>query len=343
MPGISGIIAIVIQPAEKTPDSLSIEQVNALARDDMQAVDALIRQSLQSDVTLVSQVSEHIVTSGGKRLRPLIVLLAARALGYRGDQQIHAAAIIEFIHTATLLHDDVVDSSARRRGQDTANTVFGNQASVLVGDFLYSRAFQMMVQIGRMRVMQILADATNMIAAGEVMQLMNIHDPDVTEADYRKVIYRKTARLFEAGAQIAAVLTDRDPNDESAMICYGQNLGTAFQLVDDALDYNASAEELGKNLGDDLAEGKPTLPLIYAMEKCSDHQRKMLRTAIEEGGLDKLDEIQTIVESTGALQYTAERAQEAAEIAINALSGIPDSDYKQAMIAIADFAVQRRS
>jgi len=343
MPGKSGIIAGVTQPAEKTPDSLSIEDVNALAGDDMQAVDALIRQSLQSDVTLVSQVSEYIVTSGGKRLRPLIVLLAARALGYRGNHQVHAAAIIEFIHTATLLHDDVVDSSARRRGRDTANTVFGNQASVLVGDFLYSRAFQMMVQIGRMRVMQILADATNMIAAGEVMQLMNVHDPDVTEADYRKVIYRKTARLFEAGAQIAAVLTDRDPNDESAMICYGQNLGTAFQLVDDALDYNASPEELGKNLGDDLAEGKPTLPLIYAMENCTASEKKMLRTAIEEGGLDKLDEIQSIVESTGALQYTAARAQEAAEMAINALSGIPESDYKQAMIAIADFAVRRRS
>ena len=343
MPGISGIIAGVIQPAEKAPDSVSIEDVNALASDDMQAVDALIRQSLQSDVTLVSQVSEYIVTSGGKRLRPLIVLLAARALGYRGNHQIHSAAIIEFIHTATLLHDDVVDSSARRRGRDTANTVFGNQASVLVGDFLYSRAFQMMVQIGRMRVMQILADATNMIASGEVMQLMNIHDPDVTEADYRKVIYRKTARLFEAGAQIAAVLSDRDPNDESAMICYGQNLGTAFQLVDDALDYNASPEELGKNLGDDLAEGKPTLPLIYAMEKCTDSERKMLRAAIEAGGLDKLDEIQAVVESTGALQYTAARAQEAAEMAINALSGIPESDYKQAMIAIADFAVRRRS
>ena len=343
MPGISGIIAGVIQPAEKAPDSVSIEDVNALASDDMQAVDALIRQSLQSDVTLVSQVSEYIVTSGGKRLRPLIVLLAARALEYRGNHQIHSAAIIEFIHTATLLHDDVVDSSARRRGRDTANTVFGNQASVLVGDFLYSRAFQMMVQISRMRVMQILADATNMIASGEVMQLMNIHDPDVTEADYRKVIYRKTARLFEAGAQIAAVLSDRDPNDESAMICYGQNLGTAFQLVDDALDYNASPEELGKNLGDDLAEGKPTLPLIYAMEKCTDSERKMLRAAIEAGGLDKLDEIQAVVESTGALQYTAARAQEAAEMAINALSGIPDSDYKQAMIAIADFAVRRRS
>jgi octaprenyl-diphosphate synthase len=343
MPGNSGIIASVMQPAEITRDSLSIGDVNALAGDDMQAVDALIRQSLQSDVTLVSQVSEYIVTSGGKRLRPLIVLLAARALGYRGNHHVHAAAIIEFIHTATLLHDDVVDSSARRRGRDTANTVFGNQASVLVGDFLYSRAFQMMVQIGRMRVMQILADATNMIAAGEVMQLMNVHDPDVSEADYRKVIYRKTARLFEAGAQIAAVLTDRDPNDESAMICYGQNLGTAFQLVDDALDYNASPEELGKNLGDDLAEGKPTLPLIYAMGKCTASEKKMLRTAIEEGGLDKLDEIQTIVESTGALQYTAARAQEAAEMAINALSGIPESEYKQAMIAIADFAVQRRS
>jgi octaprenyl-diphosphate synthase len=343
MAGISGIIAGVIQPAEKALVSLSIEDVNALASDDMQAVDALISQSLQSDVTLVSQVSEYIVTSGGKRLRPLIVLLASRALGYRGNHQIQAAAIIEFIHTATLLHDDVVDSSARRRGRDTANTVFGNQASVLVGDFLYSRAFQMMVQIGRMRVMHILADATNMIAAGEVMQLMNVHDPDVTEADYRKVIYRKTARLFEAGAQIAAVLSDRGPNDESAMICYGQNLGTAFQLVDDALDYNASPEELGKNLGDDLAEGKPTLPLIFAMEKCSDSERKMLRTAIEEGGLDKLDKIQTVVESTGALQYTAARAQEAAEMAINALSGIPDSDYKQAMIAIADFAVCRRS
>jgi octaprenyl-diphosphate synthase len=254
----------------------------------------------------------------------------------------NAAAIIEFIHTATLLHDDVVDSSDRRRGQDTANTIFGNQASVLVGDFLYSRAFQMMVEIGRMRVMQILADATNTIAAGEVMQLMNVHDPDVTEAAYRTVIYRKTARLFEAGAQIAAVLAERE-QDEAAMIAYGQNLGTAFQLVDDALDYDASPEELGKNLGDDLAEGKPTLPLIYAMEKGTDAERKMIRGAVEAGGLDRLDEIQAVVESTGALQYTAARAQEAADKAIDALAGIPDSDYKQALIAIADFAVKRRS
>ncbi len=329
--------------SEKPADLPSFEAVSRLAREDMQAVDAVIRRSLQSDVLLVSQVAEYIVTSGGKRLRPLIVLLAARALGYAGDQQTSAAAIIEFIHTATLLHDDVVDSSDRRRGRDTANTVFGNQASVLVGDFLYSRAFQMMVDIGRMRVMQILADSTNTIAAGEVMQLMNVHDPDVTEAAYRKVIYRKTARLFEAGAQIAAVLADRDPDDESAMICYGQNLGTAFQLVDDALDYDASPEELGKNLGDDLAEGKPTLPLIHAMEKGSAAERKMIRQAIEEGGLARLDDIQAVVESTGALQYTSARAREAADMAINALSGIPDSEYKQAMIAIADFAVRRRS
>lgn len=332
-----------MQTAEKTPKPLTFEDVKTMAHSDMQAVDDLVRKSLQSDVMLVSQVSEYIVTSGGKRLRPLIVLLAARALGYRGSHQVQAAAIVEFIHTATLLHDDVVDSSDRRRGRDTANTVFGNQASVLVGDFLYSRAFQMMVQIGRMRVMQILADATNTIASGEVMQLMNVHDPDVTEADYRKVIYRKTARLFEAGAQIAAVLADRDPADEPAMICYGQNLGTAFQLIDDALDYGSTPEELGKNLGDDLAEGKPTLPLIYAMENCTKPERALLRGAIEAGGLDKMDDIHDVIESTGALQYTAARAQEAADIAINALSGIPDSDYKEALIAIADFAVRRRS
>lgn len=336
-----------MHPAENNPEKSAnlpgFEAVKTLAEDDMKAVDALIRHSLQSDVLLVSQVAEYIVTGGGKRLRPLIVLLASRALGYRGEHQMHAAAIIEFIHTATLLHDDVVDSSDRRRGRDTANNVFGNQASVLVGDFLYSRAFQMMVEIGQMRVMQILADATNTIAAGEVMQLMNVHDPDVSEAAYRKVIYRKTARLFEAGAQIAAVLTDRDPADEAAMICYGQNLGTAFQLVDDALDYDASPEELGKNLGDDLAEGKLTLPLIYAMQKGTDAERQMIRHAIEEGGLDKLDDIQAVVESTGALAYTASQAREATDLAIDALQRVPESEYKQAMITIADFAVRRRS
>ncbi len=329
--------------ARKTVDTLTFDDVATLARPDMHAVNALIAASLESDVALVSQVSEYIVTSGGKRLRPLIVLLAARALGYTGEQHIRSAAIIEFIHTATLLHDDVVDSSARRRGKDSANTVFGNQASVLVGDFLYSRAFQMMVEIDSMRVMQILADATNTIAAGEVLQLMNVHDPDTTEDAYRQVIYRKTARLFEAGAQIAAVLANRSAADETAMIGYGQNLGTAFQLIDDALDFKASADELGKNLGDDLAEGKATLPLIFAMQNGTEADREMIRNAILDGGLDHLAEIQTVIESTGALDYTAARAQEAADIAIQSLAGIPDSEYRQALIAIAEFAVERRS
>ena len=332
-----------MQALENSLDSPTFADVVELARSDMEAVDRLISTSLESDVALVSQVSQYIVTSGGKRLRPLLVLLAARALGYKGEQHIRSAAIIEFIHTATLLHDDVVDSSARRRGRDTANTVFGNQASVLVGDFLYSRAFQMMVDVDSMRVMQILSDATNTIAAGEVMQLMNVHDPDTTEESYRQVIYRKTARLFEAGAQIAAVLADRDPADETAMVTYGQNLGAAFQLVDDALDYNASADELGKNLGDDLAEGKATLPLIYAMQQADPEDKKLIRNAIIEGGLDQLEKITAIIETTGALEYTARRAQEAADTAIAALSDIPDSDHKQALIAIAEFSIQRRS
>ncbi len=322
---------------------MNFADVAALTRDDMAAVDRLIAKSLESDVALVSQVSHYIVTSGGKRLRPVIVLLAARALGYRGEQHIRAAAIIEFIHTATLLHDDVVDSSERRRGRDSANTVFGNQASVLVGDFLYSRAFQMMVDIDDMRVMQILADATNTIASGEVMQLMNVHDPDTTEDAYRQVIYRKTARLFEAGAQIAAVLAGQEATDEAAMIRYGQQLGTAFQLVDDALDFNACVDELGKNLGDDLAEGKPTLPLIRAMQVADETDRDLIRQSVIDGGIDVLEKISAIIRRTGALEYTQARAQEAANEAINALADIPESAHKQALIALADFAVQRRS
>ena len=329
--------------AKKTPKSVSFDDVAALTDGDMRAVDKLISTSLASDVVLVSQVSEYIVMSGGKRLRPLIVLLAAQALGYEGDQHVRAAAIIEFIHTATLLHDDVVDSSKRRRGQDSANTVFGNQASVLVGDFLYSRAFQMIVDIGNMRITRILADATNTIAAGEVMQLMSVHDPDTTEKDYRQVIYRKTARLFEAGAQIAAVLARQDTETETSMIDYGRHLGTAFQLVDDALDFDASPDELGKNLGDDLAEGKATLPLIYAMQKASDDDSNLIRKAILEGGLDQLSQITAIIQSTGALQYTAEKAREAADLAIESLRGIPDSEYKQALINIAELSIQRRS
>ena len=328
---------------EKNPVSVSFEDIVALARSDMQAVDRMISQSLESDVELVSQVSEYIVMSGGKRLRPVIVVLAARAFGYEGEHHVRAAAIIEFIHTATLLHDDVVDSSALRRGKDSANTVFGNQASVLVGDFLYSRAFQMMVDIGDMRVMQILADATNTIAAGEVMQLMNVHDPDTTEESYRQVIYRKTARLFEAGAQIAAVLAGRCATDEEAMVTYGRCLGTAFQLIDDSLDYNASRDEFGKNLGDDLAEGKATLPLIRAMQTAEPADRSLIRDAIVEGGIGHLETITGIIEKTGALDYTLAQAQAAADEAIAALRGLPDSEFKRALVAIADFAVQRRS
>jgi octaprenyl-diphosphate synthase len=332
-----------MQAVENAFKPMSFDDVAALASDDMRAVDELIRQSLATDVALVSQVSEYIVMSGGKRLRPLVVLLASRALGYEAAQHRRAAAIIEFIHTATLLHDDVVDDSARRRGRDSANAVFGNQASVLVGDFLYSRAFQMMVDIDSMRIMHILADATNTIAAGEVMQLMNVHDPDVSEASYREVIYRKTARLFEAGAQLSAILAGSGTDVEAAMVEYGRHLGCAFQLVDDALDFDASPDELGKNLGDDLAEGKPTLPLIYAMAVGTGEERRMIREAIVGGGLGRLADIQSVIESTGALQYTAARAQEAADLAIGALADIPDSDYKQALITIADFAVRRRS
>ena len=333
----------MMHTATKTGAGQTFDDVRALAARDMSAVDALVRESLKSDVQLVSQVSEYIVTSGGKRLRPLIVLLAARALGYEGQLHVNSAAIIEFIHTATLLHDDVVDDSDRRRGRDTANTVFGNQASVLVGDFLYSRAFQMMVDVGLMRVMQILADATNTIAAGEVMQLMNVHDPDVSEEAYRQVIYRKTARLFEAGAQIAAVLAERDSADEQAMIDYGRHLGCAFQLIDDALDYNASPQELGKNLGDDLAEGKPTLPLIYAMANCNESDRQVIRTAIEGSGLEHLPQIQNIIRSTGALEYTEQRAHEAADLAVAAIARLPSNEYRDALVTIAEFSVQRRS
>jgi octaprenyl-diphosphate synthase len=332
-----------MQVTKKTSIAVSFDDIAALAAADRHAVDQLISDSLESDVVLVSEVSEYIVMSGGKRLRPLVVLLAARALGYEGKQHVRAATIVEFIHTATLLHDDVVDSSSRRRGQDSANAVFGNQASVLVGDFLYSRAFQMMVDIGNMRVMQILADATNTIAAGEVMQLMNVHDPETTEDDYRQVIYRKTARLFEAGAQIAAVLNGQGDEIESSMIDYGRHLGTAFQLVDDALDYDASADELGKNIGDDLAEGKATLPLIYAMKEGSGEDRKIIHDAILEGGLDQLERITAIIRSTGALQYTADKAREAADNAIASLSRVPESKYKQALINIAELSIQRRS
>lgn len=332
-----------MQPATlPASDELSLEGIRALLGDDWPSVNALIRESLASDVALINQVAAHITRGGGKRLRPLIVLLGARACGYRGRDHITAAAIVEFIHTATLLHDDVVDQSALRRGQETANELWGNQASVLVGDFLYSRAFQMMVELGAMRVMAIMADATNTIAEGEVLQLLNVHDPDTTEERYRQVIYRKTARLFEAGAQLSAVLGGLPTAAEQAMAAYGRHLGTAFQLVDDALDYSAESSETGKNLGDDLAEGKPTLPLIRAMQCGTPAERSLIRNAIEHGGRDELSAIRAAIESTGALEYTLALAQTEASLAENALHALPDSDFKDALAALAGFSVRRR-
>jgi len=320
---------------------MQLENIRTLVADDLRRLDQVIVERLASDVVLVNQVSQYIVGAGGKRLRPLSVLLAARACGYAGDQHVEAAAIIEFIHTATLLHDDVVDGSEMRRGRDTANHVFGNQASVLVGDYLYSRSFQMMVSLDDLRIQGVMADATNTIAMGEVLQLMNAHDPDTTEERYFEVIYRKTAKLFEAGAQMAAILADAPPAVEQAMIAYGRHLGTAFQLVDDALDYRADREELGKNLGDDLAEGKPTLPLIYAMSHASLEDTARLRVAILEGGLDAIEAVTQTIESSGGLEYTARLAQRERDLAIEALADLPDSAYTQALRALADFAVSR--
>jgi octaprenyl-diphosphate synthase len=301
-----------------------------------------VRRELQSDVALVNQISEYIIQAGGKRLRPLLVLLAARAAGAdaRGPH-VPAAVIIEFIHTATLLHDDVVDGSRQRRGRDTANEVWGNAASVLVGDFLYSRAFQMMVKLGFARVQEIMADATNMIAEGEVLQLMNAGDPDTTEQRYLEVIYRKTAKLFEAGARVAAVVSGASPEVERALASYGRHLGLAFQLVDDSLDYRGSHAVRGKNVGDDLAEGKPTLPIIHAMRHGSETDRALLRRAIERGGLDELPAVMRAIESTGGLEYTARLAQSEADQALAALEPIPDSVHVEALRQLAHFAVSR--
>ena len=340
---LSGIILAVSHPNPSISRPLpSLEELRAPVEADWQAVNRLIHQRLGSDVALVNQVAHHIVRSGGKRLRPLTVLLAARACGYEGESHIAAAAVVEFIHTATLLHDDVVDASGLRRGQETANAVFGNQASVLVGDFLYSRSFQMMVEIDDMAILRVLADATNTIAEGEVLQLMNCNEPDTTEADYLEVIYRKTAKLFEAGTRIGAIL-GATPDLEDSLVNYGRHLGLAFQLVDDALDYDATAEELGKNIGDDLAEGKPTLPLIFAMQHGSAAERHMIREAIRTGGTQNLHSIQLAIDTTGGLSYTAQRANEEADRARDSLQHLPDSPYKQTLVQLADFATARRS
>ncbi|MBN7819488.1 octaprenyl diphosphate synthase [Bowmanella yangjiangensis] len=318
------------------------QQIRTLAEQDMQAVNQLIQQQVSSDVALINQLGFYIVNSGGKRIRPLITVLAARALGIQSQDHHTLAAIIEFIHTATLLHDDVVDESTMRRGRETANELFGNQASVLVGDFLYTRSFQMMVSLKRMRVMEILSDATNVIAEGEVLQLMNCNDPDTTEHSYMQVIYSKTARLFEAATQLAAVLTDQSAAIEQAMQDYGKYLGTAFQLIDDVMDYSADSEAMGKNVGDDLAEGKPTLPLLYAMWHGTPQQAELIRGAIENAnGLPHLAEIQQAMQQTGALTYTKDKARQAAQQAIQAISCIPESEFKQALIALANQSVER--
>jgi len=324
-----------------TPQFQSVSDIHALIDTDMKAVDQLISRSLHSDVALIGQLSNYIINSGGKRLRPVLVLLSAQAYAYQGNQHINLAAIIEFIHTATLLHDDVVDASELRRGNDTANAIWGNEASVLVGDFLYSRAFQMMVELSDMRIMEILAHATNTIAEGEVMQLMNVNDPDTTEQQYLNVIYCKTARLFEAGCQLGALVAQQDEQQIQNMAEYGKYLGTAFQLIDDVIDYTRSAEETGKNIGDDLAEGKPTLPLIHAIQHGKPEQVKIIRQVIEQGGRDRIDQVQQIIESTGSIAYTAELARTEAGKARQAIADIPESIYKSALYALTDFAVER--
>ena len=321
---------------------MNIKDIQALASEDMTAVNDLIYAQLQSDVALINQLGIYIVNSGGKRVRPLLTILAARALGYQGQHHIDIAAIIEFIHTATLLHDDVVDESSMRRGKETANALFGNSASVLVGDYLYTRAFQMMTHLDRMKIMDILSDATNKVAEGEVLQLMNCNDPNTTEESYMQVIYCKTAKLFEAATRLAAVVSDQSEDAERAMQQYGMHLGTAFQLVDDIMDYTADAKEMGKNVGDDLAEGKPTLPLIYAMQQGNERQAQLIRDAIEHcNGMENLQEILAAMDETGSLAYTQKIAEQEANKAIAALSFLPDSTHKSALISLAHIAANR--
>ena len=308
---------------------------------DMLQVDRVIGQRLSSDVALINQISHYIVNAGGKRIRPRLVLMFSDALGFAGAERFELAAAVEFIHTATLLHDDVVDESSLRRGRQTANAMFGNAASVLVGDFLYSRAFQMMVGVNRMHVLEVLADATNVIAEGEVLQLMNMHDPDLSVEDYLRVIRYKTAKLFEASARLGAVLADAGHAVEEACADYGRSLGTAFQLVDDLLDYEGDTLSLGKTVGDDLREGKPTLPLLLAMARCSDEERQLMRHAIEHGNTSRLDDILTIVRRTGALQATREAARAEADKACAALASLPDTSARKALLELSARSVER--
>ncbi|MBA6336856.1 MULTISPECIES: octaprenyl diphosphate synthase [unclassified Colwellia] len=321
---------------------MDIKHIQALAQKDMTAVNNVIYSQINSDVALINQLGVYIVNAGGKRMRPMLTVLAARAFGYQGNDHISIAAIIEFIHTATLLHDDVVDESNMRRGRETANALFGNSASVLVGDFLYTRSFQMMTKLGNMRIMDILSDTTNIVAEGEVLQLMNCNDPSTTEESYFQVIYCKTAKLFEAATRLAAVIAGQDEKIEKAMQEYGKYLGTAFQLVDDIMDYTADAKAMGKNIGDDLAEGKPTLPLLYAMKHGNAQQKQLISDAIEHcNGMEHLDEILAAMEQTGSLVYTQKQAEREADKAIDALKILPESEHKQALISLAHIAANR--
>jgi octaprenyl-diphosphate synthase len=333
------------RPAPRTgaPPAMALEEIRALVKADLAAVDDMIRARLKSTVPLVDQVAEHIIAGGGKRLRPLLCVLAGRACGIESDKHIEAAAFIEFIHTATLLHDDVVDGSQKRRGRATANNIFGNQASVLVGDFVYSRAFQMMATIGSQRVMEIMSDATNVIAEGEVLQLMNAHDPETTEQRYLEVIYRKTGRLFEAGAEVAAVLAGATIAQQAALARFGKHLGIAYQLIDDVLDYKSDPATRGKNLGDDLAEGKPTLPLLHALRHGDDEQRALIRLAIEQGGLAQLGPIVEAIEATGGLDYAIRFAERETSQALEALQALPESNYLRGLGALARLALERTS
>ncbi|WP_394808688.1 octaprenyl diphosphate synthase [Nitrosomonas sp.] len=320
---------------------MSIEYIRSFIAQDMNIVDDVIREKLHSHVLLIRQVSEYIINSGGKRLRPALVILSAGAFGYSGKFHYNLAAIVEFIHTATLLHDDVVDESDLRRNRETANALFGNAASVLVGDFLYSRAFQMMVNVDNMRVMQVLADATNTIAEGEVLQLLNCRDPLVTEENYLRVIRFKTAKLFEAASRLGAILGSATPEEEDAMSIYGMHLGTAFQLIDDMLDYSGNNQDTGKNLGDDLAEGKPTLPLIYAMRTGTPEQASIIRKAIEDGGKDGFQPVLDVIRQTAALDYAKECAAAEISTAIDAIAFLPDSENKKCLLQLASFSVTR--
>jgi octaprenyl-diphosphate synthase len=320
----------------------ALQSIRALVQKELQAVDEAIRRGFHSTVPLVDQVAEHIIGGGGKRLRPLLVVLAGRACSRTESACIQAAAFIEFIHTATLLHDDVVDMSARRRGRDTANEIYGNQASVLVGDFVYSRAFQLMAASRTQRVIEIMADATNLIAEGEVLQLMNARNPDTTEARYLEVIHRKTAQLFQAGAEVAAVLSGANTVLQRALSDYGRHLGIAYQLIDDVLDYQSDPATRGKNLGDDLAEGKPTLPLIYALRHCASDQAQLIREVIKNGGRQGIESVMHTIESSGGLEYTARLAQTEADQALVALAALPVTPYRDALAALVRFAVARQ-